>query len=151
MRKTPGRLRLCICLLILLLVFIWGNSLMPGQASGTISQWVKDTLFPGMPGNPHTGNDLLRKLAHFSEFGCLGMCLLWLTSMLRKKIWLPFVCAFASACVDETIQCFVPERGPSFRDVAIDTAGAACGIGLLLLGYTIYKKKRKSYLGGSMQ
>lgn len=40
MIRTDKRLRLCVTLLVLILVFIWGNSLMPGEVSQAISNWV---------------------------------------------------------------------------------------------------------------
>ena len=146
MIRTKGRLRLCVTLLVLNLMFIWGNSLMPGEISGAFSQWVKDlfsALFPGGSGGQE-GHGLLRKLAHFTEFSCLGMCLCWLNAMLRRATWHSFIYGFLAACVDETIQRFVPDRGPSFRDVMIDTAGVCVGIILLLIGYAILKKQTKN-------
>lgn len=153
MIRTKGRMRLCVTLLALNLVFIWGNSLMPGEVSGAISQWVKDlisSLFPG-GSDPQEGHGLLRKLAHFTEFACLGFCLCWLVSMLGKRPWLSFVCGFLVACVDETIQRFIPDRGPSFRDVMIDTSGVVLGIVLLLAGYAIYQKRKQKILEESKQ
>ena len=41
MIRTDKRLRICVTLLILILVFIWGNSLMPGTVSQAISNWVQ--------------------------------------------------------------------------------------------------------------
>ena len=43
---------------------------------------------------------------------------------------------------DEIIQCFIPDRGPSIKDVLIDTSGVALGIGVLLAGYAIYQKRK---------
>lgn len=146
MIRTQIRLRLCIVLLVVNLIFIWGNSLLPGELSGALSQWVKDLLFPGGQ-DPSTGHGLLRKLAHFTEFACLGACLTWLFGMLRKKPWLPLLFGFLAACLDETIQIFVPDRGPAIRDVLIDAAGVCIGFAVLLLGHTIHKK----HFGGNNQ
>ena len=78
------------------------------------------------------GGGLLRKLAHFTEFTCLGLCLCWLFRMVRSKTsehWLlPLLCGFLAACIDETIQIFVPLRGPAIKDVGIDTSGVLLGI-----------------------
>ena len=146
MGRTKKKLRLCTTLLVLNIVFIWGNSLLPGSVSGAISGWLKDilaSLFHFGGEASEGGHGLLRKLAHFTEFACLGALFAWLYGMLRKPVWLAIVCGFAVACMDETIQCFVPNRGPSIRDVMIDTSGALLGIGLLLLGYLIVKKKKQ--------
>ena len=145
MKRTKLRLALCIILTALLLVFIWGNSLLPGRISGAFSQWVKDLLshlFGQPSGDPDTGHGLLRKIAHFTEFSCLGMSLFWLFSMLKQKFYFPLLCGFLVACMDETIQCFIPDRGPAVKDVAIDTAGVAVGIGLLMAGVAIYQKRK---------
>lgn len=146
MIRTDKRMRLCAVLLVCNLVFIWGNSLMPGEVSGAFSDWVKEVLENLIPGEgPSTqGSGLLRKLAHFTEFSLLGMCLGWLFGMLQKKKTWPFFLGVAAACVDETIQRFVPGRGPSLKDVAIDSCGVLTGMILLYLGYTYCKRKRLS-------
>ncbi len=146
MIRTKNRLGLCIALLTLNLAFIWGNSLLPGEISGALSDWVKDILamlFGGTPGGS-TGGGLLRKLAHFTEFACLGMCLGWLFGMLRTKRWEQTVFALMAGClaasIDETIQLFVPLRGPSIRDVGIDTLGVILGISILILPHILKTK-----------
>lgn len=147
MIRTQSRMRLCITLLILNLVFIWGNSLLPGEVSKAFSQWVKALLTHVTPGvsDSQQGHGLLRKIAHFTEFSCLGLLLCWLVSMLGKRPWRSLIYGFLAACTDETIQCFVPDRGPGIRDVLIDTAGVALGIGLLLAGHAIYRNKKKQH------
>lgn len=146
MIRTQKRLRLCIALLIANLAFIWGNSLLPGEVSGALSQWLKELLRFGGE-DPSAGHGLLRKIAHFTEFACLGACLSWLFGMLRKQSWLPLLCGFLAACLDETIQVFVPDRGPAIWDVGIDTAGVCLGIAALLIGHSIDRKK----FGGNNQ
>lgn len=150
--KTDRKLRLCIALLIANLVFIWGNSMMPREISEAISHWVRDLLFSALPGGSgNEGHGLLRKMAHFAEFSCLGLCLSWLIRMVREKKWehwlLPLAGGFLTACIDETIQCFVPGRGPGIRDVAIDTAGALVGIALFSLVYFMKNRGRLSAEG----
>lgn len=136
-------------LIVLNLAFIWGNSLLPGQESGEISsgllQWLKD-MFPVLMG---MGEFLLRKLGHFSEFAMLGLLL---CAFFREcgqtgihRITMPLLCGTLAAMCDETIQTFVPDRGPSVIDVWIDTSGVMTGILLLLAGSFImtYLKERK--------
>ena len=152
MIRTEKRLRLCSTLLVANLILIWGNSLLPGDVSGAISDAVKtilmpivELLFPGA-GSSGGGGGLLRKVAHFTEFTCLGLCLTWLLSMLGKHKAMPLLFGFLTACVDETIQAFVPGRNPSPVDVAIDTSGVITGMILLLAGYHIYKNKNNNYI-----
>lgn len=142
---------LCITLLCLNVAFIWGNSLLPGEVSGAISQWVRDVLASifGLPEQPGAdeGHGLLRKLAHFTEFACLGMCLSWLVRMLREKkpehYLYPLLGGFLVACADETIQAFVPGRGPGIKDVAIDTLGVCLGIVLIAIIVKKFWRKTK--------
>ncbi len=144
MIKTQRKMRICTTLLVLNLLFIWGNSLLPGSVSGAISGWIRDLLaqlFPGKPSDPDSGHGLLRKLAHFTEFACLGALFTWLFAMLRKPVAIALLCGFGAAGIDELIQRFVPNRGPSFLDVLIDTAGVLVGILFLFAGNTVRKKQ----------
>lgn len=143
MIRTGRRLLLCIAILIFLLAFIWGNSLLPAEKSQALSDWVQELLTgirSDAPSAPH-GSGLLRKIAHFTEYSALGMCLAWLFGMLQKGKLLPFLCGAAAACIDETIQCFVPDRGPGILDVGLDCCGVLTGMILLYLGHTYLTKK----------
>lgn len=142
MIRTDKRLRICTVLLICILTFIWGNSLMPGEISGAISDWVKKLLsglFDQGPEEEDTGGFLIRKLAHFTEFTALGATLGWRFGMLKKGKLRPFGWGVLAASIDETIQRFVPDRGPSVWDVALDSCGVLTGILLLYLGHNYYK------------
>ncbi len=149
MTQSRQRLRLCAALIAVNLVFIWGNSLLPAEISSAFSQWVKGILqiiFPGSLSG-EGGSGLVRKLAHFCEFCALGLLLTWLFGMLCRKVLLgkglSLLCGAAAAGIDETIQCFVPGRGPSLRDVGMDTLGVILGILLLTAGYMIRRKNIK--------
>ena len=122
------RTRLCIVLILLNLAFIWGNSMLPGELSGALSDWVRRLLCLGQ-GDPEQGTGLLRKLAHFSEFASLGFLLCWLAYLKGERGFHIFALALLggllTACIDESIQMLTPERGPGLVDVWIDTSGAA--------------------------
>ena len=138
------KLRLCSWLLAANLCFIWGNSMMSAEASLAFSDWVKQLL--GLitgAGNGGGGSGLLRKIAHFTEFTSLGLCLGWFFLLKEKPGFWALVWGGSAACLDETIQCFVPGRGPGLRDVAIDVLGVCTGMALLHLARTI-KGKRKA-------
>ena len=145
----------CTALLICNVAFIWGNSLLPGSISGAISGWVNDLvnlLFPSEDDGSGSGHGLLRKLAHFTEFCTLGMLLVWQFRIRKAPRWmcyaLPLLGGFLVACVDETIQRFVPDRGPSFLDVGVDTLGTTLGIVLItLVNYCVIKHKNKKFGG----
>lgn len=144
--RSKGRVRLCAALLCLNLLFIWGNSLLPGEVSAALSQWVKDLLaklFSGGPGG-EAGHGLLRKLAHFSEFALLGVLLSWLLGMLRGKAsFRPLLPGVTAACLDEGIQLFVPGRAARLTDILIDSGGVLVGMALFLLWLLIKVRKNK--------
>lgn len=139
MIRTDKRMRLCTALIGCSLIFIWGNSLLPGSVSGAISDWVKALLAGLLPGEDSgiDGGHLVRKLAHFTEFAVLGALLGWRSGMLGRGRLRPFLWGAAAACADETIQRFVPGRGPGLRDVCIDSCGVAAGVFLIFLGHTL--------------
>ena len=141
--------KLAAVLIGLNLAFIWGNSLMNGTDSGNLSgsiiAWLNGFLGLG-PEGTQVLHLLIRKAAHFTEFACLGALLAW-RSLLggeKNKIVFPALLGMAAGLVDETIQLFTPDRGPSLTDVWIDTSGAATGIMLLLLGHHFIKRKHNS-------
>lgn len=74
----------------------------------------------------------VRKLAHFSEYALLAAAValpLYVYGM--RGITLVLVAGaicVGFACTDEYHQSFVAGRSPSKKDVAIDSAGAFCGI-----------------------
>ncbi len=153
MIATPKRLRLSKWLIVLILCFIWGNSLLPGEISGKVSDWVKEllaALFPGDVPGVTTGGGLLRKIAHFTEFAALGLCLTWRFGMLEKRKSNALAFGALAACVDETIQLFVPDRGPAIRDVVIDTCGVLAGMGLTLLAHKFTTQIKQSKENNSL-
>ncbi|MBQ7625409.1 MAG: VanZ family protein [Clostridia bacterium] len=146
MKKAP---KIILTVLILcLLAFIWGNSCLPGEESDVLSLDVVSAIWGILPDGvtSEQANNIVRKIAHFSEFGLLGalLCLRFLRDPDVKLI--PFSLAFSCAVIDETIQIF-SGRGPSFIDVLIDSAGAACGVALILL---IFRGKRGFAAGGTL-
>ena len=154
MIPSQKRLRLSAWLIACLLCFIWGNSLLPGSVSGRISDAVKSLLaflLPGEVPGVTSGGGLLRKIAHFTEFAALGAALCWRFGMLEKRKIMALVFSFGAACVDETIQRFVPDRGPSLWDVGIDTCGVITGMILLQIGYRLWKRKQTTNYGGNNQ
>lgn len=150
MKRTVPRLLINGAIILGLLCFIWGNSLLPGEDSGQLSGFVGtllQKLLPFLDLQSETGMYLLRKAAHFSEFAALGMSFAWLYGMLsKKKLWalsLPLICGVAAAAIDETIQLFSPDRGPSLKDVCIDTCGVITGIAVLTLLHWLFTRKKR--------
>ena len=127
------------------LALIWGNSLMTGESSGNFSAAVVAFLSRFLPFfSGEMGHTLLRKLAHFSEFACLGLLMGTTLRLYGKPVFRATGLGLAAACVDETIQVFVPGRASSLIDVWIDTAGFATGLLILMLGYTFTRKSQRN-------
>lgn len=148
MIHTQKRLRLCRVLLVLNVAFIWGNSAMTAEISSAISGLVGhvlEMLFRLPMGAEGSGHGLLRKLAHFSEFACLGGLLYWRAGLAGKRgktlVALAAGGVLLTACIDETIQIFVPGRSSSLIDVWIDTAGGMAGMLLAFAGYNLFRKR----------
>ncbi|MCD7750878.1 MAG: VanZ family protein [Lachnospiraceae bacterium] len=129
-----------LCILIALtLAFIWGNSLLPASASEKLSDSVKEALEQVLPADffkdsQSDDGNLIRKLAHFTEFMFLGAeltMLLW--EILKDSLTTPLMCGLLAAVCDETIQIFIEGRGSSLKDVWIDFAGVLVGTVLILL------------------
>ena len=144
--------KISTALIVLNLALIWGNSLLPGSASGAMSggvmQFVMELLrIPAE--HAELLHHFVRKAAHFTDFACLGALLCWRFQLTGERGWklaaLPVLCGMAAALTDETIQMFTPDRGPSLTDVWIDTAGTAAGMTAVLCGYYYFKRiKHKS-------
>ena len=69
------------------------------------------------------------KIAHFTEYGCGGLCAFWmLRGLPRFPAWAAaiLVCSLWGA-LDEFHQSFVPQRDSDVKDWAADTAGATAG------------------------
>ena len=151
--KLPSKtrcLQLCAAVVILNLIFIWGNSLMPGHISAAISGFVRDFLSLFFSGageeGPVSGVGVLRKLAHFLEFCSLGFFLSFMMTLLKKRPFFSAPLGALAGCIDECIQLFVPERGPHIRDVGIDTLGVIAGLGVFTIALFLYKRKKSTIM-----
>lgn len=147
MMGTSRKKILCAALIALNLAFIWGNSLVSGEDSGALSGGIMDWInsFLGLDEAGATLlHHLIRKAAHFTEFTCLGTLLAWACRLNGEKhsLLFPALLGMGAAVVDESIQMFTLDRGPSLTDVWIDTSGVVTGIMLLLLGHHLMKKKQ---------
>ena len=154
------RISIPLILTALWIAFIWSNSLKNGVESGedsgrvyTIVSKTTESLGLGTPISEHS----IRKTAHFTEFAILGVLFCADLICLRavcfdQKVYvsaplllcsIPASVLFASA--DEFLQNFSDGRGPSVKDVLIDTAGALCStiifIAVFILVRFIHKKR----------
>ena len=125
-----------------------------GEESGEISQGLLNGIlaFLRLDGeNDETLHYLIRKAAHMTEYAMLGAsaCVLFFY-LADIRIWKGvsrrgmalYALAFSAlfAVTDEIHQAFVPDRGPTVKDVLIDAAGAAIGIAVI---YVVWRYKRE--------
>ncbi len=89
------------------------------------------------------GNPIIRKLAHFSIYALVGVWIMSFMSTfnirLYKKWIISMLVGVTYAASDEFHQSFVPGRGPSIVDVAIDSLGVLTGILVVLIIISIYR------------
>jgi len=141
---------IALSLLILATVaFIWSNSMDSREISASKSDTVKGWLEPFLElivGRGNVTEHLVRKLAHFVEYGFLGTLLgTWL---LARKVWkwrnvgLALFLGLTTASIDETIQIFTG-RGPMVRDVLLDFSGVMTGVGFVWLLVLLVEGLRK--------
>lgn len=150
---------LAATLLLLLYMIIFGFSAQDAEESGSLSQMVSQKcvdLLNDLSGKGWTMDyrkylmewveHPLRKLAHFSEYACMGVLLyvLWSQWLSRGKRLYLLICGwlFVSAALDEFHQFFVPGRYCSLKDVLLDTCGGITGM-LVCAGIAMLCKKRR--------
>ena len=124
-------------------LFIWSQSLLPGQVSGQESGFVVRLLagLLGLESLPDWVHTLVRKLGHFTEFAVLGG--LWSGYGRRRPLRWSWLYGLAVAAADECLQFIQPDRGPAVTDVCIDYAGYLCGWLLVLFLANMAEKKKK--------
>lgn len=145
-------------LLALLYLIIFNFSAQDGEQSGNLSQLLSERcaeLLNSLSGRHWSEAVLagwaeyfehpLRKLAHFSEYACMGILVyILLSQWLRqgKRLYLLTIAwVFLSAAGDEFHQLFVPGRYGSFADVLLDTCGGAFGMLFCIFVYKLYLKR----------
>ena len=134
--KYKIRLVVFALLWVMVTAFIFRNSLQTADISNARSHGISDWLY-SLPifrnwMNEEAFHKLIRKIAHFTEFGVLGVCVGGFTINLgnlknEKYISLPMLITLGTAVCDEFIQRFTG-RTSSVKDIVIDFAGALCGI-----------------------
>lgn len=135
--------RLSGILVVLMLLFIWGNSCLPGSQSSAVSGSLSYRLYQLLAVDLldfDTFHHLIRKLAHFSEYACLGGLMFWYMGYrFKNAAWVSVGLCLMAAVIDEGIQFFVPFRSCQVTDVLIDLSGA---VFLILCLWSIKKIRR---------
>ena len=137
---------ICVIFLVLTLAwlgFIFSNSLENGTESGEKSNTVHEVvneIAQSLGATEEIPESTIRTSAHFLEFAVLGILLATDIALLlslspsaplsRRHAWilLALPLSTALAVIDEIIQHFTPDRAMQFVDIAIDSAGALCGM-----------------------
>ena len=132
-----------ITLTVAMLLFIWGQSLLPQSLSAEESGWFTTHII-----NPLLGlfglsvkGALVRKLAHVTEYTILSILL---TVLFRGNVKRVLPLGFAAAFLDESIQ-ILSKRGAMIQDVWIDLLG-------VLIGYiltAVPMRLQKNYISNS--
>lgn len=134
-------------LVAVLILFIFSNSCMNAEASSNMSTPIAEWVWLHLPFecSLELVQFAVRKLAHFSEYALLGLCVfsaqkispLALNSRLLISLFL-FV-----PVIDETIQRFSDGRSSEIRDMLIDACGYLCGVLFAFLLWHIFFRRRK--------
>lgn len=117
-----------LLLILLTVVFIFARSAKTGEESTAESDAVEGILTVILPsGSTFTDFVLtnLRKIAHFTEFGLLGILTALFTATLPlspRRFAREGIFGFFVAFSDETVQIF-SSRGPAIADVWLDVGG----------------------------
>ena len=137
---------IAFALLTLLIVgFIWGNSMRSVEESSAQSAPVAENLRPVLDPTEKVEkpifHDYIRKMAHVIEFFALGLAVagfgVSLGSYLKKRlISMPVLMVLLVAVIDEYIQHFTG-RGSLVTDVALDFVSALAGLLFVWVAVTV--------------
>ncbi len=129
--KKASRIKILTVMLIVVLAFIWGNSLLPGEQSAEVSNGLSDFIARLFGITTEDLGIIIRKAAHFSEYAVLGAVVYLLLKSKGKKekelVLYCAVCMLLFPLIDETIQLIIPQRNGAVLDIWIDISGYVVG------------------------
>ena len=118
-----------IVLMIGTVVFIFVQSCLPPEVSSAESEAVGGFIASIIPEDTKLYDfviEYIRKIAHFTEYGLLGIeiavYIAFFVKDKKKYLCMTPTVPFFVGFIDETIQCF-SDRGPMIEDVWIDIGG----------------------------
>ena len=114
-----------------------------GEQSKEVSEGVLSIIIEYL-GNIVSHN-VLRKIAHFTEYAALGFCMSGAIcfTFSKNKFDIPLIPCVLFAVSDEIHQYFVPERACRVFDVFVDSCGSSVGILIFLLIVFLIRKHKK--------
>lgn len=151
---------IAISLLILLYIAIFCFSAEDGENSSDLSNKVTEIIMRiyykimGSGSGEAVAEEavlplegIIRKLAHFFEYMCVGLLSYSLVVLWHKPAKMGGLAVVIqlviSAGLDEFHQSFIPGRYASVKDVVIDVAGGVAGILLIAAGIAMRKLWRR--------
>ena len=134
--------------LLLLVLFIWLQSLQQGSISHRESQWVLkmvQRLFSGHRLGIWLNDGRIRRLAHLAEYSSLGFfASLYSWRRWRKNFSMGILTlGIAIASMDEVIQYFAGGRTATWKDVCLDGVGVMAGIVMWRITKGLWNMKGK--------
>lgn len=133
MKNRPQKIFLLLCTM-LCISFIWINSTLPADISGSLSGYAEKILRYFFGEDFILSEGIIRKLAHGLEFALFGTVLsLFVFERLEKKLAVICFIGLFTAVFDETIQLFSDGRFSSVKDIWIDFTGFAAGAAAIFL------------------
>lgn len=159
---------LFIALCLLVIAYIFSNSLKTGEVSSKQSSSVVDTIqdcvgsiAPDSKIATTKGlgykkmHAFVRRMAHFSEFAVLGVllvCTYFCFTHKKKGLFIPLIILLAVACIDEVLQGFMAGRVADITDVVMDVLGGLSGgmvaLAVILWMFLAQGKKTKRLVEG---
>ena len=150
--RSRGQVLFFALLSLLIVIFIFGNSLQNAKESNDISRgllsWLKPFLMPLFGGSEDVMHEFVRKTAHFVEFAALGVCLGGAADGLRRPFWrdwlvfFPLFSLLSVAVTDEFIQSF-SDRSSAVKDVILDFSGGVTGLIVVCVLIALYARKKR--------
>jgi VanZ family protein len=105
------------------MIFCLSTSAFSAANTALIIDPILRWIFPGISAAAiDVGHMLVRKSAHFSEYGVLFWLLI--RGPMAERPYLALMLCVVYALTDEGHQVFVPGRSASLYDVALDSSGA---------------------------
>lgn len=141
MIKKYGKIVLFSLLSLLVISFIFGNSVKPSAKTNSESKQIVKALTPITKAKTEKAIDkinvVVRKSAHAIEFATLGIFLTLLAESMReitkrRHICFPLFIALLVGVTDEFIQKYYG-RTSKISDIFIDFSGAVIGIFIVFL------------------
>ena len=121
--REPSLIKWMPVLLWALIIFSFSTSYFSAENTSKFIDPILRLLMPGASATTIAfGHAVVRKAAHFTNYAILFWLLI--SGPLRARPYLAFGLCMFYALLDEGHQLFVPNRGPSLYDVALDSTGA---------------------------